>query len=134
LQKNKILLKGDASRNMFPLNLSLNRRHESIHLKISCPVENCSFEGKTQYFSPHEICIKAPTTRIKNTLLKLLNQDVTVSTGNVTVTGTIMGYTIERDLYLIGILISKSDRPAWKRFVAENPRPSFFTEIRHVSP
>ncbi len=119
---------------MFPLNLSLNRRHESIHLKISCPLENCSFEGKTQYISPYDICMEVPTTQIKITLLKLLNQDVTISTGNVTVTGTVMGYTIDRDLYLIGIFINKPDRAAWKRFIAENPRHSFFTEIRHVSP
>ncbi len=119
---------------MFPLNLSLNRRHESIRLTISCPLENCSFEGKTQYISPYDICMEVPTTQIKITLLKLLNQDVTISTGNVTVTGTVMGYTIERDLYLIGIFINKPDRAAWKRFVSENPRPSFFTEIRHVSP
>lgn len=119
---------------MFPLNLSLNRRHESIRLTIFCPLEKCSFEGKTQYISPHDLCMGVPTTQIKSTLLNLLNQDVTVSTGNVTVTGTVVGYTIERDLYLIGILISKPDRTAWKRFVAENPRPSFFAEIRHVSP
>lgn len=119
---------------MFPLSLSMNRRHESICLKISYPLENCSFEGKTQYISPYDICMEVPTTRIKITLLKLLNQDVSVTAGNVTVTGTIMGYTIERDLYLIGILINKAARAAWKRFVEESPRPSFFAEIRHVSP
>jgi hypothetical protein len=119
---------------MFPLNLSLNRRHESKHLTISCPLEKCSFEGKTQYISPSDLCMEVPTTQIKVTLLKLLNQDVTVETGNVTVTGTVKGYTIEMDRYLIGILISKPDRATWKRFVAESPRPSFLTEIRHVSP
>jgi ABC-type uncharacterized transport system ATPase subunit len=78
--------------------------------------------------------MNVPTARIKVTLLKLLSQNVTVSTGNVTVNGNISGYTIEGDRYLIGIVINKTDRLSWKRFLAGKNWLSLHTEIRHVSP
>ena len=119
---------------MWSLDLNLSKRYETFSVKVSCPQDECSFEGKTLYVSSCDLCVEVPTTQIKVTLLKFLNHDVTVRIGNVTIAGIMSGYTIERDRYLIGIIVSKQDRAAWKKFLADKPKVSFLTEIRHVSP
>jgi len=133
LQKNIQILKGDARRIMLSLDLNLNKRYESFCLRVSCPQEGLSFEGDTQYVSSCDLCMIVPTTRIKITLLKLLHQIVTVSVGNVTVNGSITGYTIEGDRYFIGIAVSKPDRPSWKRFLGEKTWLSLHSEARQAS-
>jgi len=115
------------------LNVNPGRRQEEMRLTVSCSQEECSFEGKTQYVSSRDLRMEVPTTRVKDTLLKFLNQNVTVQAGNVTVTGKMLGYTIDGNRYLIGIAISRSDRTSWKRLLEERAGFSLFAQAPNVS-
>ena len=120
---------------MFPMKLNVNpgRRHEELCLTVSCSQEECSFEGKTQYVSSHDLRMEVPTARVKKTLLKFLNQDVTVHAGNVTVTGKMRSYTIDGNHYLIGVAISRPDRMSWRRLLEERTGFSLFAQAPNVS-
>ena len=97
---------------------SFQRRYNPI--PITCTFEDLAVVGTTKYLSPRGLCLQIPTTRIKLSLLEMLNKDVLLEVKNVTIAGCIGWYTIDDDLYRIGITIHKKHIQEWKRIVSQS--------------
>ncbi|MGC9323385.1 MAG: hypothetical protein ACP5G0_01425 [Desulfomonilia bacterium] len=77
--------------------------------------------------------MEVPTTRVKSCLLEMIHESVFIDVENVTLSGSIMWYTIDGASYFIGVRVKKPDRSAWRKLLLGRSRWVFHTSTHAAS-
>lgn len=72
-----------------------------------------------------------PSSRIRGSLIEMLDTCVSVSIDNMLLDGILSWYTIEDSAYRIGIIITPKHRASWKRIYTARCRESMIPATQH---
>lgn len=102
-------------------------------LAAGCKIEDSYVQCTISEVSRNGLTCSTPTSRIRNSLMGLLDQRISVSIDNTLLDGVLTWYTIEESSFRIGITIDSKDRAVWRKIISGRSRRIMHASARTAS-
>ncbi len=110
-----------------------NKRYQVESMTVGCKISDAYVQCAVGDVSRSDLTCSAPTCRIQDSLMDMLNKTLSLRVDNVIMEGTLNWYTIEESTYRIGISIAGKDRSAWRKALSERGRELLHASARPAS-